>query len=148
MYFISVKGCQDPALASTFVVERKSKRAQVRCRSSGDAWTLRCDGSNWVGSIGNCSLCKILSIINLIVNILIFYVIKVYDTCVLCHFVTFTTIILLISTNIRFVFHFRSSKSNRNTWYLGFFAIYRYALVISWNDINMLVKQAALLKIY
>ncbi len=57
-FSIVVKGCPDPKLASSFAVERKDNTARVSCKTSGESWTLRCDGTNWVGSVGNCSLCK------------------------------------------------------------------------------------------
>ena len=35
---------------------RVGNRATVACNATGEVWHVVCDGSRWVGSIGNCSL--------------------------------------------------------------------------------------------
>ena len=35
---------------------RVGNRATVACNSTGEVWHVVCDGTRWVGKIGNCSL--------------------------------------------------------------------------------------------
>ena len=50
-------GCLDPEPPTFGFVERNGDRALVGCLSSRDVtWEIICNGSEWMGNFGNCTM--------------------------------------------------------------------------------------------
>ena len=53
--FFSVLGCSDVNTPDYTWYKRDGNSAVVGCDNSEDEWLLRCEGSRWVGVVGNCT---------------------------------------------------------------------------------------------
>ena len=54
-HFNSVIGCADIKYPSDAWYKREGDLLTVGCENKDLAWTLRCDGHQWKGTLGNCS---------------------------------------------------------------------------------------------
>ncbi len=60
---LPVLGCADLESSPSmwFRRDRNNRRkAEVGCRGSDSAWTIRCDGNEWKGRVENCSQGKLI----------------------------------------------------------------------------------------
>lgn len=59
-YDFAVIGCPDPLPLEGATVSRHGEQVDVQCNNTHRSWHLVCQGTSWVGEVGNCSQGKLL----------------------------------------------------------------------------------------
>ena len=57
--FVAI-GCPNLVPPPNAIFRRKDDEGIVQCKYSKQTWRLQCKGTTWMGSVGNCSHCKLL----------------------------------------------------------------------------------------
>ena len=52
---VAAIGCANPPFPVGASMSRRGKDLAIRCNGSKETWYLTCDGSSWIGTLGNCS---------------------------------------------------------------------------------------------
>jgi hypothetical protein len=53
---VAVTGCIDEPTVPGTTSTRNSQQLIIRCNSTDEIWELKCSGTEWTGSVGNCSV--------------------------------------------------------------------------------------------
>ena len=58
LHSLTAIGCPNIELPSNAWMVRSADSIEIRCNHTKELWHLKCVGTEWIGTRGNCSGCK------------------------------------------------------------------------------------------